>query len=97
MTYGIAIELSLITLKALHSLRFADNFWNQILCHHAEPQTVSASKRLALAHMDKYLPHARARCQNCPLKVAMHMPTTPDDIRHKADIAKDFLMTQGCR
>lgn len=97
LTYGIAIELSLITLKVLHSLRFADSFWHQILRHQAEPQTVSASKRLALAHMDKYLPHARARCQNCPLKAVMHMPTTPDDIRHKAELAEDFLMTQECR
>lgn len=91
LTYGIAIETSLITLKALHSLRFADNFWNQILCHHAEPQTVSASKHLALAHMDKYLPHARARIQNRPLKAVMHMPTTPEAIRHKAEIAEDIL------
>lgn len=92
LTYGIAIETSLITLKALHSLRFADNFWNQILCHHAEPQTVSASKHLALSHMDKYLPHARGLLQNCPLKVAMSMPTTPDEMRHKAETAKDILM-----
>lgn len=91
MVYGVAIELSLITLKALHSLRFADNFWNQILCHHAEPQTVSASKHLALAHMDKYLPRSRARCQNCPLKAVMHMPTTPDEMHHKAEIAEDIL------
>lgn len=97
LTYGIAIETSLITLKALHSLRFADNFWNQILCHHAEPQTVSASKHLALAHMDKYLPHARGLLQNCPLKVAMSMPTTPDEMRHKAELAEDFLMTQRYR
>lgn len=92
MTYGIAIELSLIILKVLHSLRFADSFWNQILYHQAEPQAVSASKRLALAHMDKYLPNARARLQNRPLKAVMSMPTTPDEIRHKAGIAKDFLM-----
>lgn len=97
MVYGVAIELTLITLKVLHSLRFADSFWNQILCHHAEPQTVSASKHLALAHMDKYLPNARARTQNRPLKVVMSMPTTPDDIRRKADITKDFLMTQRYR
>ena len=97
LTYGIAIETSLITLNALHSLRFADTFWSQILRHHAEPQTVSASKHLALAHMDKYLPNARARTQNRPLKVVMSMPTTPDDIRRKADITKDFLMTQRYR
>lgn len=97
MVYGVAIELSLITLKALHPLRFADTFWHQILCHHAEPQTVNASKRLALAHMDKYLPRSRARCQNCPLKAVMHMPTTPDEMRHKAELAEDFLMTQRYR
>lgn len=92
MTYGIAIELSLIILKVLHSLRFADSFWNQILRHKAEPQTVSASKHLALSQMDKYLPHARAHIQNHPLKAAMFMPTTPDEMRHKADAAKDILM-----
>lgn len=92
MTYGITIELSLIVLKTLHSLRFADSFWNQILRHKAEPQTASASKHLALSQMDKYLPHARARIQNHPLKAATHMPTTPDEIRHKAEIAKDILM-----
>lgn len=92
LTYGIAIETSLITLKALHSLRFADGFWHQILRHQAEPQTVSASKHLALSQMDKYLPHARARIQNHPLKAAMFMPTTPDEMRHKAETAKDILM-----
>lgn len=92
LTYGIAIELSLITLKVLHSLRFADSFW-----HQAEPQTGSASKHLALAHMDKYLPHARARIQNRPLKAAMFMPITPEAIRHKAELAEDFLMTQRYR
>lgn len=97
LTYGIAIETSLITLKALHSLRFADSFWHQILRHQAEPQTVNASKRLALAHMDKYLPHARARIQNRPLKAAMFMPITPEAIRHKAELAEDFLMTQRYR
>lgn len=97
LTYGIAIEISIIVLKVLHSLRFADSFWHQILRHQAEPQTVSASKHLALAHMDKYLPNARARIQNHTLKAAMFMPTTPDDIRHKAELAKDFLMTQRYR
>lgn len=92
MVYGISIKLSLITLKVLHSLRFADSFWNQILRHQAEPQTVSASKHLALSQMDKYLPHARARIQNHPLKAAMFMPTTPDEMRHKAETAKDILM-----
>lgn len=92
LTYGIAIEISIIVLKVLHSLRFADSFWNQILCHHAEPQTVSASKHLALSHMDRHLPNACARFQNCPLKVAMSMPTTPDEMRHKAETAKDILM-----
>ena len=92
MAYGVAIELSLIIFKVLHSLRFADSFWNQILYHQAEPQAVSASNRLALAHMDKYLPKARAHLQNLPLKAVMSMPTTPDKIRHKAELAKDFLM-----
>lgn len=92
IVYGVAIELSLITLKALHSLRFADTFWNQILHHQAEPQTVSASKHLALAHMDKYLPTAQARLHNRPLKVAMSMPTAHDEIRHKAETAKGILM-----
>lgn len=97
MVYGVAIELSLITLKALHSLRFADSFWHQILRHQAEPQTVSASKHLALAHMDKCLPTAQARLQNRPLKAAMFMPTAHDEIRHKAELAEDFLMTQRYR
>ena len=93
LTYGIAIELTLITLKVLHSLRFADSFWNQILRHKTEPQTASASKHLALAHMDKYLPHARARIQNRPLKGchvhANHTRRHPPQSRHLERLFND--------